>query len=50
MKVDGFNWDAGNTKKSREIEGRNLIRPISARYMHKKEARKYEEAFAKNEK
>ena len=26
-----------------------LIRPISARYMHKKEIRKYEEEFAKNE-
>lgn len=27
-----------------------LIRPISARYMHAKEARKYEQTFAKNEK
>ena len=34
----------------REKSGSKLIRPISARYMHAKEARKYEEAFAKNEK
>jgi uncharacterized protein len=27
----------------REIEGRLLLRPISARYMHAKEARKYEQ-------
>lgn len=33
----------------RKIGGKNLIRPISARFMHLKEARKYEEAFAKNE-
>jgi uncharacterized DUF497 family protein len=26
-----------------------LIRPISARFMHMKEVKKYEEAFAKNE-
>lgn len=26
-----------------------FIRPISARYMHKKEARRYEEAFAEDE-
>ncbi len=26
-----------------------LIRPISARFMHAKEAKKYEEAFTKNE-
>ena len=31
----------------RTREGRVLIRPISARYMHDKEASKYEEAFAK---
>ena len=30
--------------------GQRLIRPISARYMHAKEAKKYEQAFAKNEK
>ena len=30
--------------------GLRLIRPVSARYMHAKEAEKYEEAFAKNEK
>ena len=30
--------------------GRKLIRPISARFMHAKEARKYEQAFAKDEK
>lgn len=30
--------------------GLRLIRPISARYMHAKEAKRYEEAFAKNEK
>ena len=100
MKVEGFNWDAGNKRKGdrhgipiemiedffrgqvwvgpdpkhssaemrflavgrsimgkamvvaftfREIEGRKLVRPISARYMHKREARKYEEAFSKIE-
>ena len=27
-----------------------LIRPISARYMHAKETKKYEQAFTKNEK
>ena len=32
----------------REREGQVLIRPISARYMHKKEARRYDEAFKKN--
>jgi uncharacterized DUF497 family protein len=31
----------------RTREGRVLIRPISARYMHVKEARKYDETFAK---
>ena len=31
-------------------DGAKLIRPISARHMHAKEARKYEQAFAKNEK
>lgn len=30
--------------------GLRLIRPISARYMHAKEARRYEQAFAKDEK
>ena len=34
----------------RKLDGRSLIRPISARYMHAKEVKKYEEAFAKNEK
>ena len=29
--------------------GLKLIRPISARYMHAKEASKYEQAFTKNE-
>jgi uncharacterized DUF497 family protein len=29
--------------------GQTLIRPISARYMHSKEAKKYEQAFAKTE-
>jgi uncharacterized protein len=29
--------------------GARLIRPISARYMHAKEVRKYEQTFAKNE-
>ena len=33
----------------REAEEGNLIRPISARYMHAKEARRYDEAFAKDE-
>jgi uncharacterized DUF497 family protein len=31
-------------------EGPTLIRPISARFMHAKEAKKYEQAFTKNEK
>jgi uncharacterized DUF497 family protein len=31
-------------------EGLRLIRPISARYMHKKEIEKYEKEFAKTEK
>lgn len=30
-------------------EGARLIRPISARFMHQKEARRYEEAFAQDE-
>lgn len=34
----------------RTRDGSKLIRPISARFMHAKEARKYEQAFAKNEK
>ncbi len=29
--------------------GKKLICPISARYMHQREARKYEEAFAEDE-
>ncbi|MBE9242077.1 BrnT family toxin [Synechocystis salina] len=33
----------------RNREGKLLIRPISARYMHQKEAKKYEQAFAQNE-
>ena len=32
----------------REINGAKLIRPISARYMHEKEVRKYEKTFKKN--
>jgi uncharacterized protein len=31
-------------------EGKKLIRPISARHMHAKEVRNYEQAFAENEK
>ena len=34
----------------RTINKEVLIRPISARYMHQKEARKYEEEITKNEK
>lgn len=34
----------------RERAGKKLIRPISARHMHARETRKYEQAFAKNEK
>jgi uncharacterized DUF497 family protein len=30
-------------------EGKKLIRPISARYMHASEVRKYDQAFAENE-
>lgn len=100
MKIDGFDWDEGNSEKSLnkhgisrvEIEyffkktlwigpdfkhsaaeerflsigkningrymfvaftirkkgGRRLIRPISARYMHSKEIKKYEEEIEKN--
>lgn len=95
MRVDGFDWDAGNRDKCtkhglaiaeiealfqgaprvapdirhsgteqrfiavgrsgtrrpvfvaftiRTIDGQTLIRPISARYMHAEEARRYEEA------
>lgn len=33
----------------REKHGAKLIRPISARYMHLKEMKKYEQAFAENE-
>ena len=33
----------------RKIEGQLLIRPISARFMHAREVRKYEEAFGENE-
>jgi hypothetical protein len=32
----------------RFIDDQCLIRPISARYMHKREAQKYEQAFTKN--
>lgn len=35
---------------SREVEGERLIRPISARYMHDKEAKRYEEESSKIEK
>lgn len=34
----------------REVEGKRLIRPISARYMHDKEAKRYEEESAEIEK
>lgn len=34
----------------REVEGERLIRPISARYMHDKEAKRYEEESSKIEK
>ena len=102
MKVDGFDWDTGNSFKNeakhglsrdvielffggrvwvgpdpkhsqteerflaigkgptgkvmvvaftfREKSGKRLIRPISARLMHAREVRKYEQAFAQNEK
>lgn len=33
----------------RKFGRKRFIRPISARYMHKKEIRKYEKAFKKNE-
>ena len=33
----------------RLIEGEVVLRPISARFMHDKEAKRYEEAFAKDE-
>ena len=33
----------------RETKGLKLIRAISARFMHTKEAKKYEEAFTQNE-
>ena len=33
----------------RERKDKHLIRPISARYMHEKEAKRYEEAFTKDE-
>lgn len=32
----------------REQNGEKLIRPISARYMHEKEAKRYDEAFTKD--
>ena len=32
----------------RNSEGKTLIRPISARYMHQKEVSKYEKEFEKN--
>jgi uncharacterized DUF497 family protein len=31
----------------RELDGRSLVRPISARYMHEKEIRRYEQSKAK---
>ena len=31
----------------REMDGKNIVRPISSRYMHKMEAEKYEQASAK---
>lgn len=34
----------------RERDGKKLIRPISARHMHAKEVRKYEQTFAQDEK
>jgi uncharacterized protein len=34
----------------RDVNGEILIRPISARYMHEKEAKRYEEEIAKIEK
>ena len=33
----------------RKINGKKLIRPISARYMHEKEAKRYDKAFTKDE-
>ena len=99
MKIDGFDWDNGNTQKNfikhaitceqieeifrnspwvapdikhssveerflaigkignryafvafalRIRENKTLIRPISARHMHEKEVKKYEEEIAKN--
>lgn len=33
----------------REMSGLRLIRPISARYMHKNEAKKYVQAFTKDD-
>lgn len=32
----------------RFLKTKKLIRPISARYMHKREAKKYEQGFTKN--
>ena len=100
MRIEGFNWDTGNTNKCqkhglakeeiewffiqekiyvapdmkhsskeerflaiergprnklivvaftfRNKEGKKLIRPISARFMNKKEVQKYEKEFKKN--
>jgi len=31
----------------RENDGKNIVRPISSRYMHQKEVKKYEQAHAK---
>ncbi len=54
--VDGFDWDAGNIAKCirhgasrvaftiHEVKGARLIRPISARFMHAKEQRRYEQS------
>ena len=54
MQIDGFEWDRGNRAKCQKhglsimvftlrSEGdKVLLRPISARYMHKKEIEAYE--------
>jgi uncharacterized DUF497 family protein len=50
--VAGFDWDDGNRRKCQKhglsvlafrlADGSQLIRPMSARYMHAKEVKHYE--------
>ena len=49
-KIDGFDWDEGNEQKCQKHGlAKRDIKAFSARYMHKNEVRKYEQAFTKNE-